>query len=73
MKKIAVTSNDVELSIKVIDKLIDTGVIKIGAINENQLTYMCYIIELNITVSPLALEMHYPEYELIYGTDFLKL
>ena len=72
MKKIAVRSNNNELSALVIEKLVYNKIIKPKTMKPEQLTWMCYVIGKDIIVSPLCLEMHYPEYEDVYATDYLN-
>lgn len=66
MEKIAVYSNDDELSQKLIDKF-QKERMKVGHFEG-----MVYLIDKDEFVSHLALEMHHPEYKLIYGTEYLE-
>lgn len=73
--KIAIISNDEELTDKVINKLVLEGYVTEGSMTRNMLLYNYYIPDFDVIVSPLALEVHYPSYEdnKIYGDEFLKM
>lgn len=71
MDKIAITSNSEELSVKVIEKLEKDGIIPKGKMKPFHLYNCCYILDKDIMVSHLCLEMHYPEYNLVYASEFL--
>lgn len=72
--KWAVYANDLELAAKVIEKLKQEGYMKKPILPEEFIYWGAYIPELDIMVSHLCLEMHYPQYEknLIYGDKYLK-
>lgn len=74
--KIAIYSNNVELSEKVINKLKKEGYFKENCPTPQQFSFWgAYIPDLDLMVSHLCLEMWYPEYEenLIYGDKYLEI
>jgi len=73
MNNIAIYSNDDEDSKLLLCTLLEKGYQLDEDISYKDFTYRVYIPDLNIFVSHLCLEMHYPKYEqnLIYVTDYL--
>lgn len=72
MEPIAIRSNDLDECKSLISKLEELNLVKAGTMKPEQLIYQFYLTDKDIIVSPLCLEMHYPEYKEVHGSEFLK-
>lgn len=66
MDKIAVYSNEDKLTFKLVTHFDKPNM------KSHHFDGMVYLIDKDEFVSHLALEMHHPDYKLIYGTEYLE-